>query len=138
MTLAAIVAFAQQSPEKADRKKALAEMQAYRREFLVKELEMTKEQQNAFFPIYDKMNAELQKIADDTRALDRSLSTDATDAELDAASMMQFAQKQREGAVEMEYYDRFKKVLTSKQLYKLKGAERRFTRHLMKHHRKAK
>ena len=45
-------------------------------------------------------------------------------------------QKQKESVVEISYYEKFKEILTPRQLLKLKPAERRFTQWLARSHRK--
>ena len=46
--------------------------------------------------------------------------------------------KGKEAAVEKQYFAKFKTVLTPKQLFQLKRAERKFTDKLMKEHSKAR
>ncbi len=47
---------------------------------------------------------------------------------------MVYSQKQREGNLEMEYYEKFKSILTPRQLMGLRGAEKIFTQKLVRHH----
>ncbi len=138
--LATFAALAQPtpSPTGVNRGKFIAELRPYQHDFLTKELKLNKEQAREFFPVYDSMDDALQQIADETRELERRASSnpDATDTELEAASQAVFAQKEKEGKIEMEYYDKFKEILTPRQLLQLKGAERKFTQRLLRHHRK--
>lgn len=121
-----------------ERIKALEEIRVYRHDVLVKELEMTSEQQREFFPLYDEMNDQLQKLNNETRELERSMlaNESASDTELEAAAGAIFAQKMKEGKIEMEYLDKFKDILTPRQLIKLKSAEKKFTQTLVRHHRR--
>lgn len=121
-----------------DREKYLIEMRNSKHEFLTKELQLTREQQNAFFPIYDEMDDELNKINTETRELEQTINANpkATDKEVENAARTVFEQKQREGAVEAAYFNRFKNILKPKQLLKLKDAERKFTRKLVKQHKR--
>lgn len=125
----------QQGP---DRDKFLAQLRPYQHEFLAKELKLSKEQARDFMPVYDKMDDELRQVADETRELERKAmeNPDASDTELEAASQAIFAQKQKEGKIEMEYYEKFKQILTPRQLLGLKSAERQFTQRLLREHRK--
>lgn len=125
----------QQGP---DREKVLAELRPYQHEFLTKELKLTKEQSRAFFSLYDSMEDALQQVADETRELERQTldNASASDTELEAAAQAVFSQKEREGKIEMEYYQKFKDILTPRQLLSLKSAEREFTQRLMRQHRK--
>lgn len=131
-------AAAQQQSEKDSRERVMSELKPYKHKFLVKELKLTKEQSRDFLPLYDKMETELQQVGDETRQLERRVveNEKASDTEIEAASRAIFLQKKREGDIEIQYYDKFREVLTPRQLLKLKGAEREFTRSLMRHHRK--
>ncbi|MDE5661842.1 MAG: hypothetical protein K2F91_00800 [Muribaculaceae bacterium] len=121
-----------------DREKALCEMKAYKHDVLAKELDLTKEQQRDFFPIYDELDSKLLQINLETRELERRTEADAeaSDTELEAAAAAIYAQKQKEGKLEMEYYDKFRELLTPRQLLRLRSAEKKFTRTLVRHHRR--
>lgn len=123
-----------------ERQKYLVEMRQYKHDFLVKELELTRDQQNTFFPVYDKMDDELQQVADETRDLEMKVSADekATDTEIESAARTMFEQKSKEGEIEKTYFDKFKGMLSPRQLLKLKGAERKFTQQLVRQHGRAK
>lgn len=123
-----------------DRQKYLSEMRQYKHDFLVKELELSRDQQNAFFPVYDKMEDELTQLADDTRVLEDKVTADdkATDVEIEAAARAMFEQKSKEGEIEKSYFDKFKAILSPRQLLNLKNAERKFTQQLVRQHGKAR
>lgn len=131
------------APDEADdagkREQWFKEMRAKKHEFLVKELNLTSEQKEPFFAIYDKMEDDLKAINDDTRNLERSVAkkTDATDAEYDAAIEAIYNQRYREWTVENKAKEQLSKILSRQQLFKLKRAEMKFTRALMRHHRQA-
>lgn len=120
-----------------DRQKWLTEMRNLKHDFLTRELSLTREQQTAFFPIYDEMEDELNRINTETRNLERKVKSSAnvSDAEYDEALRTIYGQKQREGTVEMAYYEKFKTILKPEQLLGLKDAERKFTRQLVKGHK---
>ncbi len=128
----------QGSLNRRERNKALEEIRVYRHDVLVKELDLTAEQQRDFFPLYDEMNEQLQKLNTETRDLERSMldNKSATDTELEAAAGAIFAQKTKEGKIETEYFSKFKDILTPRQLIKLKSAEKKFTQTLVRHHRR--
>ena len=90
-----------------DRDKVMAELRPYQREFISRELER--------------------------RTID---TPDASDTELEAAAQAVFDLKQKEGRIEAEYFEKFKEILTPRQLLKLKSAERKFAQYLMRHHRR--
>jgi len=137
ISMASLSVFAQaHGPKDIDRDRFLSEIRNYKHEVLVKSLELTKEQQREFFPIYDELDNRLQEINTETRELEKRVAVDqtATDTEIEAAASMVYSQKQREGNLEMEYYEKFKSILTPRQLMGLRGAEKIFTQKLVRHH----
>lgn len=136
--VAAINANAQTPLNGNERERALTEMKAYKHDFIAKELNLTKEQQGEFFPVYDEMDDKLMQIGYETRELERSINEnkEASDTEIEAAAAAIFNQKEREGKIENEYFDKFKEILTPRQLLRLKSAEKKFTQRLVRHHRR--
>ena len=122
----------------ADRTRWLSEMREYKHEFLTKELNLTKEQQRDFFPLYDSMEDEIERINAETRETESRLAdnVDATDLELENGARTVFEQKRSEGQIEMTYFEKFKDILSPRQMLKLKSSERKFTQHLVNHHRR--
>ncbi|MCC8118465.1 MAG: hypothetical protein LIP09_06940 [Bacteroidales bacterium] len=135
LCLASSVMAQQQGMTGEEREKWLTEMRNYKHEVIAKELKLTKEQETEFFPIYDEMDDRLMQISSETRNLEAKVTkdADASDLECEAAARALYEQKSREGAVEMEYFDKFKEILSPKQLIRLKNAERKFTNNLLKH-----
>lgn len=124
-----------------DRAAWVKEMQRVKHEYLVKELSLTKEQQAKFFPIYDAMDEEMRRLFDETRDMEtqiRKKGDKATDIELERATDAQFNVKAREAAIEKAYYPKLKQVLSKRQLFNLKHAERRFQRKMINEHHKTK
>jgi Spy/CpxP family protein refolding chaperone len=122
-----------------DRQRIRSEIRSYKHEFLARELEMSREQQREFFPVYDEMDEAVDRINFETRELERKVSqkADASEVEIEAAARAVFSQKSAEGEVEKQYFDRFRQILSGKQLLRLRKAERKFTQRLMRHHRRA-
>jgi len=121
-----------------DRDKFYEQLRPYQHDFISKELELSRDQARDFFPIYDQLDDELKKIGKETRELEKQVlkNKEATDTEIEAASQAIFAQKEKEGKIELEYYEKFKQILEPRQLLKLKSAERRFTQWLLRQHNK--
>jgi len=121
-----------------DRKRWFREMTQYKHEFLAKELSLTKEQEEKFFPMYDKMESETRELNRQARSMEKTVQDKgdkATDLEYEKAAEALQELKGKEGAVETRYFNDFKTVLTKKQLFQLKQAERKFTHMIMNHHR---
>lgn len=137
--IACAAALAQRQPmTEEERDLWLAELRQYKHEFLAKELALSSDQQEAFFPLYDEMDDQLTQIAMEVRDLEMSINNSATASaeEVQAAAFALFDQKRRESVVELLYFEKFKDTLTPKQLFRLKNAERKFTQQLVKHHRR--
>lgn len=141
VSLNSLSTFAQQPrPDGPDRQKWFNEVRNVKHDFLAKELDLSKDQQKAFFEAYDEMEDRLNQLNAETRRIEESTlaDADATDAELEAASQAVYELKGKECLIEYEYLDKFKKVLSPRQLLQLKSAERKFTQQLMNHHRRLK
>ncbi len=123
-----------QIPENRERWKS--ELRSYKHDFMSRELDLSREQQSKFFPLYDQMEDSIEQINADTRELEKRIGDNATDIETEAAARALFEQKSREGQLELEYFDSFKTILTPRQLLKIKNAERQFMRRLMHHNRR--
>lgn len=131
-------ALAQTALSDADRQRWMSELRQYKHEFLTKELNLTSEQQDAFFELYDQMEDEIEQLNAQTRALQQKIeeNDEATDLEITNAARTIFELKRAEGQIEMTYFDRFAKILTPRQLLLIKNAERKFTQQLVNHHRR--
>lgn len=129
-------ALAQPRPTPENRERWKSELRNYKHDFMVRELDLSRDQQSKFFPLYDQMEDSIEQINTDTRELEKRIGDDASDIQTEAAARALFEQKSREGQLELEYFDSFKTILTPRQLLKLKSAERQFMRHLMHHNRR--
>lgn len=146
IALAACAAFTMQAqPPQPDlsgaqREKYVAEIRQYKHEYLAKELELTREQQREFFPVYDEMEDRMMKLNGETRDLERRTldKANASETELSAAAQAVFSQRLKEGQIEMTYFEKFSKILNNRQILRLKNTERKFTQRLMKQHRRVK
>lgn len=127
---------AQQRPEPRERKVWMKEMQQYKNDFISKKLQLTDDQKARFIPLYNSMDAEIRKTQDEAEKLYRQTKkkeSGVSDLEYEKAAEAAYELKGRENEIEMRYFKQFKTILTPKQLFKLKDAERDFTRQLMKH-----
>lgn len=137
VVLTAIAALAQGQYSPADRQRWLGEMRTLKNEYLTRELGLSKEQQRDFLPLYNEMENEINRLNTETRETESraAADADATDLQLENAARTIFEQKRAEGQIEMTYFDKFKEILTPRQLLQLKNAERKFTQQLVKRRR---
>lgn len=122
-------------PSAQERKQWFKEMRQVKNEYIAKQLQLTNEQKQKFIPLYDAMDAETARIGQETRQLEKTIcdkGKNASDIEYEKAAEALYELKGKESEIEMKYFQKFKTVLTKKQLFELKRAERRFSRELMK------
>ena len=131
-------AVAQAPLSSTDRERWLDEIRNLKHDYLAKELNLTREQQNEFFPLYDAMQDEIEQLNTRTRELEAAISSDesASDLLVENAARTVFEQRRAEGQIEMTYFDKFRDILNPRQLLQLKDAERKFTRQLVNQHRR--
>ncbi len=126
-------------PGPRDRDAWMKEMQQFKNDFISRKLDLTDEQKNKFLPLYNQMDEEVRGIQEETRNLEKQTADKgdkATELEYEKAAEALYELKGRENVIEMKYFDQFKKILTPKQLFKLKESERDFTRELMNQRRR--
>lgn len=120
----------------------MKDIREYKHDFIAKKLDMSREQQNKFFPLYDKMDDEILKINTETRMLERKTyetpEESVTDLEYDMAIQAIYELKSKESAIENQYLEQFKEILTKRQLFLLKGAEKSFSMQMMRRHHQIK
>lgn len=115
------------------------EMRAFKKDFLSKQLDLSNEQREKFFPLYNAMEDEVIKLQQQTRQMSAEVDKKgekASDLELDKTVDAVYELKAKEGNIELKYLPKFKEILTPRQLLKLKKAEHKFTRELMKNQKK--
>lgn len=128
-----------QRPSGRDRESWMKEIQQYKSDFIAKKLDMTDEQRAKFMPLYNSMDEEIRKVQEESEQLSHQIIAKdgkATDLEYEKAAEAMYELKGRENSIEMKYFDEYKAILTPVQLFKLKDAEKDFTRELMKQHRR--
>ena len=136
MAQLSFTAIGQSNGDRSKREQWFKEMKAKKQAFLVRELNLTTEQANQFFEIYNKMDEDLRAVNERTRALEKKAMDNANDSEADINAALEavYSQRYQEWAIENEAKAKFEKILTKKQLLQLKRAESRFSRALMREH----
>lgn len=118
----------------------LQEMNQAKAEFVAKDMALSQEQRAKFIPLYKSMNEETAKLAGETRDMERRIdkSPAASDEEYEQAATAMYELNGKRNAIEMRYFAKYKTILTKPQLYKLKKAEDKWHRQLMKKRHEAK
>lgn len=127
-----------QAPTQAQREQWMMEMRQKKHDFLIKELDLAPSQQEPFFKAYDAMEDKIMALGEQTRRTEKEVKQmeDPTDADYDRAIEELYELKGREYLAEKAGREEFSKILTKRQMFRLKGAERKFFRTLMRHHHK--
>ncbi|KOY87914.1 hypothetical protein AD998_18800 [bacterium 336/3] len=108
-------------------------IQQARKEYVIKRLGLTAEQEKKFVPLYDeysKKQHELQKQIRQLRFEANSLAL--SDAELSADVDKLLELKQKDLDLEKEYLNKFKTILNIKQVVEMYKAEKDFVRVVLK------
>ena len=84
------------------------------------------------------MEQEIYQVNVEARNLENKISNstdEISELEYEKAAEALAEVKSREGEIELNYYKKFEKILSKKQLFLLKRAENRFTRDMLNHNR---
>lgn len=130
-----------QRPDSRDREAWMKEMQQFKSDYIAKRLDLSEDQKPKFVDLYNKMDNEVRAAQEEAEMLYRQTyqkKDAASDLECEKAAEAIYELKGRENVIEMKYFNEYKAILTPRQLFKLKEAERDFTRELMKQHRRQK
>lgn len=122
------------------RKQWMNDLRDFKREFMIREVNLTHQQQEDFFPLYTAMEKEIYEINKKAREIEKKISNSTTsisDAEYQKTAEELLNVKMNEANIEAEYFHKFQKILSGKQLFLLKRAEMRFTRNMLEHHKGA-
>lgn len=105
-----------------------------RSEFLTKEIGLTKEEAAAFIPLYNELKNKMFAVGHECRKSARDLRNkkNPTDADYLKVVNCNVEIKQKEVELELEYLNKFKKILSPEKLYKYQRAEYKFAREFMK------
>lgn len=130
MTVGLLSLLTAQAQERVEKKEKIEAMKVA---YITKELDLTAEEAQKFWPIYNAREAELQAVRKQMHhpAGEKKLE-DMTDAEIEKMIQDQIALKQKELDIEKTYHAKFKEVLSIKKIALLYKAEREFKREVMR------
>ncbi len=114
-------------------------MEAYRVAFITEKLELTAEEAQQFWPIFNEREAQLKSIKKEQRKHRKNTDfASLTDAEIQVMIDHHFDFKQRELDIDREYTAKFAKVLPLKKVVMLHRLEREFKQKILSEFRKRK
>jgi Spy/CpxP family protein refolding chaperone len=113
-------------------KERLQNIQNAKIAFLTEKLNLTPEQSQKFWPIYNQLETEREALREKSRSL-RNENLDAmSEVEIRNALNSRLSWRQSELNLDKQYMDRFLRVISVRQLATLYRSEREFTRVLLK------
>lgn len=111
-------------------------IEALRIAFLTRYLDLSAEEAQKFWPVYNKMQGEIKVILDKEKDLREGKKIDKmTDEELTKMINDHFDNEQKLLDIKKKYAEEFKKVLVLKKVALLADAENEFRREMIKHAR---
>lgn len=130
-------AFAQENEDEVRHRKWMEELMDYKKGFLSEEMELTEQQAEAFFPLYNEMEKEIFNVNKEIRDLVKATGgeKDVTEEKYQEVVKNILALDAKEAQIEESYYGKFAEILSYKQMFLLQRAESRFSRNLLNHHK---
>ncbi|MCF8276220.1 MAG: hypothetical protein K9J17_05740 [Flavobacteriales bacterium] len=110
-------------------------LEALKVAYLTSELNLTPEEAQQFWPLYNELEGKMQSIRSkrrDNRISTKKNQAELSDAELSAAVDKELAFEQQELDLKKEYNERFKKILPMQKVVLLHGAEQGFRKELLR------
>lgn len=122
-----------QEPEPQIPEEKLQEIKAQKVAYLTQKMDLTPEESQKFWPVYNQYDKELEALRKERREAHKAVKKDVelTEAEASAAIDKELASQQKELDVRKKYTTEFKKNVGAVKTMKLFRAERDFNRELL-------
>ena len=119
---------AQKRHRNGDRAQWHREIREFKLRYLAQEMDLSPDQQQRFVALYDKMQDEKHSVMLEARAAEERLKKieNPTEADYKVASDALSNAREKDAAIDLKYEKQFKTFLSSKQMFKMKEAERKF------------
>ncbi|GAA4008194.1 hypothetical protein GCM10022408_20400 [Hymenobacter fastidiosus] len=114
------------------RQARLSQLENARIAYLTEKISLTQDQAQKFWPVYNEFTGKRRDINKRLRLLRINNADGLTDQQIKDNLTQGLALRQNEVSLEKEYFDKFQKVLTIRQVSKLFLAEREFTREVLR------
>lgn len=109
------------------------EFRARQESFLTEKAELTKEEAARFFPVYFELQDLKKKVNERAwKEIKKGKSPETTEAEYEKMIEASIKARMEADKLDLEYLQRFKKILSAKKIYKLQHAEMKFHRNILK------
>ncbi|WP_051718859.1 periplasmic heavy metal sensor [Hymenobacter sp. IS2118] len=100
--------------------------------FITNRVALTQEQAQKFWPLYNEFTDKRRDLNRNGRLLRREVTDAMTDQQIRENYAQSFTKRQQELNLEKEYFEKFQKVITLRQVAQLFMAERDFTKEVIK------
>ena len=100
--------------------------------FITNRVSLTQDQAQKFWPLYNEFSARRRDLNRSGRLLRRDVTEGMTDQQIRDSFTQAFTMRQQELNLEKEYFDKFQKVISLRQVAQLFQAERDFTKEVIK------
>ncbi|RSK43549.1 hypothetical protein [Hymenobacter perfusus] len=114
------------------RQERLSQLENARIAYLTEQVALTPDQAQKFWPLYNEFTAKRRDLSRRLRQL-RPANTDGlSDQQIRESLNQSFVLRQQEITLEKEYFERFQRVISVRQVGRLALAERQFTKEVLK------
>ena len=110
----------------------LAQLENAKIAFITNRVTLTQDQAQRFWPLYNEFSERRRDLNRNGRLLRRDVTESMTDQQIRENFNQSFAVRQQELNLEKEYFEKFQKVISLRQVALLFMAERDFTREVIK------
>lgn len=100
--------------------------------FITNRVSLTQDQAQKFWPLYNEFSTRRREFNRNGRLLRRDVTEGMTDPQIRDNFSQSFNMRQQELNLEKEYFDKFQKVISLRQVAQLFQAERDFTKEVIK------
>jgi len=116
----------------AQEKQSKERVEAAKVAFLTDKMELTSEQAQKFWPLYNEYETKRRELIKSYRSGYKQNADELSEQEAKSRIDMMFTTREKELALEQEYAAKYARIISNKQLVKLYRGERDFTKMLLK------
>ena len=127
-----VLATAAQAQGGGRRGQRLVQLENAKIAFITNRVALTQDQAQKFWPLYNEFSDRRRDLNRSGRLLRRDVSEALSDPQIREKITQSFALRQQELNLEKEYFEKFQKVISLRQVAQLFAAERDFTREVIK------
>ena len=119
-------------PSGGQRSQRLGQLENAKIAFITNRLSLTQDQAQKFWPLYNVFSDRRRELNRNGRLLRRDITEGMTDQQLRESLTQSFNTRQQELNLEKDYFEKFQKVISLRQVVQLFQAERDFTKEVIK------